>query len=73
MKSSTSSFQSVDRKTFQVSSHSEADRRDRDFWHSRTPLERLRHVEMLRELNYGSEVINGGLQRILAVLERPKR
>ena len=63
----------VERTAFQVTTHAEAEREDRVFWFSRTPVERLQHVEMLRELNYGPEVINQRLQRVLAVLERPRR
>ncbi len=55
-----------------VLSFQEAEQEDRAYWHARTPVERLRHVEMLRELNYGPEVINQGLQRILAVSERAR-
>lgn len=50
----------------------EAEREDREYWHSRSPLERLRHVEALRELNYGPQIIDQGLQRVLAVLERSR-
>ena len=73
MKHTESDLFPVDRSTFHVTTHTEADRQDRDFWLSRTPLERLQHLEMLRELNYGSEVINQRLQRVLAVLERQRR
>lgn len=50
----------------------EAEREDRLYWQSRSPLERLRHIEVLRELNYGPGVINQGLQRVLAVSERAR-
>jgi hypothetical protein len=73
MKSPTRDALRVNRSVFQVTTHSEADRQDRDFWHSRTPIERLQHLERLRELNYGSEVLNQRLQRVLALLERSQR
>jgi hypothetical protein len=63
----------IDRHQLTVATFREAEAADRAFWLSRTPVERLRHVEVLRELNYGSEVINQGLQRVLAVSERPRR
>lgn len=63
----------VDRTTFRVTTFKDAAREDRALWLSKTPIERLRHVELLRELNYGPEVINQGLQRVLTVFERPRR
>ncbi len=63
----------IQRKGLVLANHEEAARADRQFWHAKTPEERLRHLEALRELNYGPEVINQGLQRLFAVLERPKR
>ena len=73
MKPAVTNLLQVERTAFQVTTHAEAEREDRAFWFSRTPVERLQHVEMLRELNYGPEVINQRLQRVLAVLERPRR
>ena len=73
MKDSGAGSQNVDRTAFQVTTFAEADRDDRAFWFSRTPVERLQHVERLRELNYGPEVVDQRLQRVLAVLERPRR
>jgi len=60
------------RKTLRVLTFEEAEQEDRAYWHTRTPLERLRHVEALRELNYGPEVVNEGLQRVFAVSERAR-
>jgi hypothetical protein len=62
----------VDRSQLRVMSHSEAEQEDREYWLSRSPQERLRQVEFLRELNYGSEVLDQRLQRVLAVSERPR-
>ena len=61
------------RTSLQVLTFEEAEQQDRANWHARTPLERLRHQEYLRELNYGPEVVNQGLQRVLAVSERAPR
>jgi hypothetical protein len=63
----------VTRRGLEITTHAEAERVDREFWWSRTAIERLRHLEALRELNYGPEVINQRLQRILTVLKRPRR
>jgi hypothetical protein len=60
------------RTSLRVLTFEEAEREDRAYWHARTPLERLRHMETLRELNYGSEVVNQGLQRVLTVFERAR-
>ncbi len=47
-----------------------ANREDRANWHSRSPLERLRHVVTLRELNRGPGVVSQRLQRVVTVSER---
>jgi hypothetical protein len=52
-------------------SFEEADRAEREYWWSRTPAERLRELERLRQLNYG---YGQGrplprLQRVLKVAE----
>jgi len=73
MKRASEQSLGIDRTKFQVLTHADAEREDREFWFSRTPLERLQHVELLRELDYGSEVINQRLQRVLEVLKRPGR
>ena len=46
----------LDRTAFSVAQPGDASER-RAYWHSRTPDERLRHVETLRRLNYGAEAI----------------
>ena len=58
------------RTSLRVLTFAEAEQEDRDYWHARTPLERLRHMESLRELNYGTKVVDQGLQRVLTVSER---
>jgi hypothetical protein len=73
MKRSTEDSFRVARSGVEITTHAEAERTDREFWFSQTPVERLRHLEALRELNYGPEVINQRLQRVLTVLERPRR
>jgi hypothetical protein len=66
-------FPQIDRTAIEVTTHAEAGQEDRKFWLAQTPLERLRHLEALRELNYGPEVLNQRLQRVLELLERPRR
>jgi hypothetical protein len=52
-----------------VESFAEAEAADRAYWWVRTPLERLRHTETLRQLNYGKRAA-ARLQRVLEVAER---
>ena len=37
------------------------------YWHSRTPAERLRHVEVLRRIKYGSAAL-GRMERVLEIV-----
>ena len=63
-------FPRMNKKVFSiVSSFDEADRQDKEYWLSRTPLERLRHMELLRRINYGSNA-TAQLQRVLEITER---
>jgi hypothetical protein len=58
----------VDRKAFTVASL--ADESDeKAYWHSRTPHERLRQIEILRRINYGDQAA-ARLQRVLEVTQR---
>lgn len=60
----------LDRSVVRVfSSHAEADAADKAYWLSRTPHERLRHMEILRRMNYGPRAI-ARLQRILEFASR---
>jgi hypothetical protein len=43
-----------------------------EYWHTRTPHERLEHMELLRRINYGDQA-TARLQRVLEVVERPWR
>jgi len=45
----------VDRSTYSVSTLT-ARSDDKVYWHSRTPHERLKQVEILRRINYGIEL-----------------
>jgi hypothetical protein len=61
----------VERVLEVVHSFAEAEERDRQYWWSRTPEERLSHMEVLRRLNYGEAASTGRLQRFLEVAQRP--
>jgi hypothetical protein len=45
---------------------------EKAYWLSRTGQERLRHIEMLRRINYGSRATSR-LQRVLELAEHPRR
>lgn len=51
-----------------VSSFEEADKQDKEYWHSRTPYERLAYMELLRRINYGNAA-TARLQRVLEIVE----
>jgi hypothetical protein len=57
----------VDRTAFSVSSGFD-DSEEIAYWHSRTPQERIAHMELLRRINYGPKATER-LQRILEVVE----
>ena len=61
----------VDRTAFSVASLTdESD--EKAYWLARTPLERLKQVEILRQINYGHNA-TARLQRVLEVVERERR
>lgn len=43
---------------------------EKDYWLSRTPQERLLHIERLRRIAYGYDENSEGLQRVLEIAER---
>ena len=43
---------------------------EKEYWLSRTPEERLLHVERLRRIAYGYDENSAGLQRVLEIAER---
>lgn len=43
---------------------------EKEYWLSRTPQERLLHVERLRRIAYGYDENSEGLQRVLEITER---
>jgi len=46
---------------------------DDAYWRSRTPAERIRAVQINREIASGESVANGRLQRVFDVVERKQR
>lgn len=42
---------------------------ERAYWGSKTPVERIQHMEILREINYG-DAASRRLQRIFEVVKR---
>lgn len=66
------SFPAVDRSRVVVGSvQGESD--EKAFWLSKTPLERLEAMELLREIAYGHDAVSARLQRVLEVVELPRR
>ena len=46
---------------------------DRTWWHSLEPIERMKQLELLRQLNYGSQIAERRLSRFPQVSQRPRR
>ena len=42
---------------------------EKEYWHSRTPHERLEAVELMRQINYGYDPTTTRLQRVLEVAQ----
>jgi hypothetical protein len=53
----------IDKKFFSVVSLSDRSD-DKDFWFDMDPIERMRHIEVLRRINYGHSATSR-LQRVL--------
>ena len=59
----------MDKTAFSVSSLKDG-ATEKEFWLSKTPLERLQALEILRQINYGYDPSTARLQRVLEVVER---
>jgi hypothetical protein len=46
---------------------------DREYWWSRSPVERLAAIEIMRRVVYGRAASHGGLQRVLEITQREPR
>ena len=42
---------------------------DKEYWHAKTPQERLEAVELMRQINYGYDPTTARLQRVLEVAQ----
>ncbi len=42
---------------------------EKEYWHSKTPQERLEAVESMRQINYGYDLTTTRLQRVLEVAQ----
>jgi hypothetical protein len=62
-------FPKIDRTAFSVTTFEGAEKEDREYWLSRTPHERLLHIELLRRINYGTRA-SARLQRVFEITER---
>ncbi len=52
----------IDKSAFSVVSLTDKSD-DKDYWHKRSPIERLRQIEILRRINYGHRATDR-LQRV---------
>ena len=46
---------------------------EKGYWRSKTPLERLEALELMRQINYGYDPITTRLQRFLEVAQQTSR
>jgi hypothetical protein len=60
----------LDRTAFSVISLGD-DEGDRAYWQTRSPQERLQHVEYLRRMNYGDRA-TARLQRVFEIAQFPQ-
>jgi hypothetical protein len=42
---------------------------EKEYWHSKTPYERLEAVELMRQINYGYDLATSRVQRVLEVTQ----
>jgi hypothetical protein len=50
--------------------HDESD--EREYWHSKSPSERLAALELMRQVIYGYDPSTTGLQRVFSVVDFPR-
>ena len=58
----------MDKSALSVASISE-ETDDKEYWHAKTPQERLEAVELMRQINYGYDPTTTRLQRVLEVVQ----
>ena len=61
----------VNRAAFSVGRLNDA-QEEKDYWLSRTPLERLEAIESMRQIIYGYDASTARLQRVLAIAQLEK-
>ena len=66
-------FPKIDRTAFSVIKMEDQEEDLKRYWHSKTPRERLEAVELMRQLNYDYDPATDRVQRVLEVVERPRR
>jgi hypothetical protein len=57
----------IQKDVFEVIDLHEAD--DRDYWHGRSPIERIEAIEFMRKAMFGHDRVSERLQRILTVVD----
>ncbi len=60
----------IDKSAFSIASLTDSSD-DKDYWHKKTPAERLRQIEILRRINYGHRATER-LQRVFEYTEGQK-
>ncbi len=58
----------MDKSVFSIVSLSE-ESDDKEYWHAKTPQERLEAVELMRQINYGYDPTTTRLQRVLKIAQ----
>jgi len=58
----------LDRSVFQISSLDEKSD-ERDFWHRKSPRERMEALELMRQIIYAYDPATTRLQRVLEIAE----
>ena len=57
----------IQRNVFEIVDLKDAD--DSDYWHDRSPIERVEAIEFMRKVMFGNDRVSQRLQRVLAVVE----
>ncbi|MCP4629259.1 MAG: hypothetical protein GY850_38010 [bacterium] len=57
----------IQRNVFEIVDLKDAD--DSDYWHGRSPIERVEAIEFVRKAMLGNDRVSKRLQRVLAVVE----
>ncbi len=60
----------LDRSPFSVVSMEEQDHEEKTFWHDKSPVQRLKALEITRQMIYGYDPAATRLQRVLEVVTR---